>query len=353
MRPGRAVYYFVTTETNEPLPIEEAPEAPAPSDAPSAPVPPVAPGRLLGGFFAVIALLLLGTLGWNRFVNGSAGSATAPSQAALADPQALLRDTMTRYAGMKTFQADYIWRLGSGGGGGDHDHDGDGTPDHAGESHDDPGGPADGAAKSSGGGTSAKRTLLYVRPNKFRVISEAGGFRLTTVSDGVRLAEYASSPTLPGRTYPAPPTLASENSPLLQHPMFCATLLHRFFAGPEALARVVDLSRSPVRFGPDTRVGDAPCKTVLFTAQGVYGNTEIAISTRDGLIRRIRYDSAPLREEMQKRAKNETLPSMATEETYTRLDANEPLPDETFVTDLPPGVPVAPPRTPSPPPAAR
>ncbi len=287
-------------------------------DPDSAPLPATSPGRLVGGFFAFVALLLLGVLGWNQLTNRRAAN-PAPAPTALADPQALLADAMTRYAAMETFQADYVWRLGSGG--------------------DDP------TQAGKNGGTSSKRTLRYVRPNKFRVTSDTGGFRLTTVSDGTRLAEYASSPTLPGRTYPAPPTLASENSPLLQHPMFCATLLHRFFGGPKTITSLVDLSKSAVRFGPDARIGGVPCKTIRFTAQGVYGGTEIAIGTRDGLIHRIRYDSALLREELEKRAKGQKLPSMATEETYTRLVADKPIPDAAFVTDLPAGVPVAPART--------
>jgi hypothetical protein len=70
----------------------------------------------------------------------------------------------------------------------------------------------------------------------------------------------------------------------------------------------VDLSRSPARFGPDVRVGDVPCKTVLFTARGMYGDTEVAIGTQDGLIRRIRCDGAPLREEMQKARRGKKSP---------------------------------------------
>lgn len=310
------------TGTNSPPSNEDAAPDNRADDLPGGPdsalLPAASPGRLVGGFFAFVALLLLGVLAWNQFTNRRAAN-PAPTPTALADPQALLADTMTRYAAMETFQADYVWRLGSGG--------------------DDP------TQVGKNGGTSSKRTLRYVRPNKFRVTSDTGGFRLTTVSDGARLAEYASSPTLPGRTYPAPPALASENSPLLQHPMFCATLLHRFFGGPETITSLVDLSKAAVRFGPDAVVGDAPCKTVLFTAQGVYGNAEVAVSTRDGLIRRIRYDSAPLREELEKRAKDQKLPSMATEETYTQLIANKPIPDAAFVTDLPAGVPVAPART--------
>jgi hypothetical protein len=64
-----------------------------------------------------------------------------PGPAVLADPQALLKDTMTRYAAMETFQADYAWRLGANGekseksdnGAVSHDHDGDGDSDHASE----------------------------------------------------------------------------------------------------------------------------------------------------------------------------------------------------------------------------
>jgi hypothetical protein len=301
-------------------------------------------------------VLLLAVMGRNLLADRAAGSSSgsAPGPAALADPQALLKDTMTRYTAMETFQADYAWRLGANGekseksdnGAVSHDHDGDGVSDHASEPGQEhaPGDGHDhaGSAGAEEAGTSAKRTLLYARPNRFRVTSETGGFRLTTVSDGKRLSEYASSPTLPGRTYPAPPSLASESTLLLQHPLFCATLLHRFFAGPNAFEGLVDLSHSPARFGPDVRVGDVPCKTVLFTARGMYGNTEVAIGTQDGLIRRIRCDGAPLREEMQKSAKGQEVPSMATEETYNRLVVGEPIPPETFVTDLPAGVKSAP-----------
>lgn len=330
--------------------------------------PAASPARLLGGFVAIVAVLLLSVLGWNAVAAGRAAKASgAPSREALADAPTLLSETMKRYAALDTFQADYTWRLGAGGeqhGPGDgHDH---GPND--GHDHPAPAAAAPGEAPATGheghnhnhaqpenaapGGTSAKRTLVYAKPNKFRVVSDDGGFRLVSVSDGARVAEYTNSPTLPGRVLPAPATLASEQSPLLQHPMFCATLLHRFFAGPDGLAQLVDLTKSGgpagVRFGPDVTVAEQPCKTLVFPALGVYGNAEVAVGTKDGLIRRIRYDSEPLVEELKRRNKGQPVPPMQTEELYTRVAPNQAAPADAFDTTLPAGIKPAAPRAAAP-----
>jgi hypothetical protein len=236
-----------------------------------------------------------------------------------------------------------------GGGKDDHQHSpGDGH-DHGAEPQQH--GPNDGhdhsqdgasAAASSGGGNgpSAKRTLFYAKPNQFRATTDNGGFSMVSVSDGKRLSEYTSSAALPGRTYPAPLSITSEQSALLQHPMFCGTLLTRFFGGPDALNRLVDTARGAVTFGPDATVEDEPCKTVFFPVPGRVWLAEVAISTKDGLVRRIRYDSAPLAAHVARARQGQEVPSMRTEEVYKVVIVNEPIPPTTFSTALPKGVQV-------------
>src|SRR5262249_49680248 len=88
---------------------------------------------------------------------------------------------------------------------------------------------------------------------------------------------------------------------LMQHPMFCGSLLYAFFGGPMRFASLVNTRKEPVRFGPEVTLGGQQCRTVRFYAAGpYYGRTEIAIGIRDGLIRRIRYGSEPLLEAMRK-----------------------------------------------------
>jgi hypothetical protein len=111
---------LVEPEKNNISAEHDAPSGDAPADEST---PTGSSGRLLGGFVAIVGVLLLGVLGWNLFgvkggenggVAAAANPATAPvSQAALGDAQQLLADTMKRYAAMNTFQAEYTWRLTS------------------------------------------------------------------------------------------------------------------------------------------------------------------------------------------------------------------------------------------------
>ncbi len=227
-----------------------------------------------------------------------------------------LKQSMSRYQALTSFQAECGWNETFGG---------VALPKAAGQDAD-------------------VRAIVYVRPNQFKVTSShyGVGFVQTSVSDGKHLVEYSSMTTLPAMTYAAPATIAQASSMQMGHPMFCGTLLYQFFGGPDNLAKLADTGKMPIAYGPDVVIGDEPCKTVLLYAQGLYGHTAIAISTRDNLIRQITYDSAPLMAMMgaQKlpQAKKSVLPtSSSTTEDYRRIVTNQPVASTAFDTTLPKG----------------
>ena len=54
----------------------------------------------------------------------------------------------------------------------------------------------------------------------------------------------------------------------MNHPMFCGSLLYRFFGGPSRLAGLVDQAKGPVTFGQDAKVDGEDCRTVRFFGTG-------------------------------------------------------------------------------------
>jgi peroxiredoxin len=252
-------------------------------------------------------------------------------------PTAFLKWSMGRYKALTSFQAECQWSVAYGG---------------------PPSGPG------------RVRTIQYAAPNRYKIVSDnkagdnkAGDFVQTSVSNGKQTVEYSSIADLGAQTYPAPTSLAAAKTMQMMHPMFCGTLLYQFFGGPDNYAALVDAGKGLVRFGPDIALDGVRCKMLRFYAAGpYYGHTEAAIGVRDGLVRRIRYDSEPLMKMMQsgemkqlmQQAMNDPkvkeklkgqdptklkMPATSqTTELYTHLLVNKPIPASAFDTKLPEGV---------------
>jgi thiol-disulfide isomerase/thioredoxin len=85
----------------------------------------------------------------------------------------------------------------------------------------------------------------------------------------------------------------------MKHPMFCGSLLYQFFGGSANYDHLVNSAKGPVTFGGKESVGDEPCQVVKFYGRDQYGNVEALIGEKSGYVYRIKYDSAPLIEQMQ------------------------------------------------------
>ena len=143
------------------------------------------------------------------------------------------------------------------------------------------------------------RVIWYQKPNRFKVVSTMSGGRMvqTSVSDGSKLVEYAIGVGTGAQRYTAPPSIADATSMQMGHPMFCGSLLYKFFGGPGRYSDLVDETKMLVSFGAPVTIDGQPCKTVKFWATGpTYGKTEVAIGSVDGLVHRIKYGSEPLME---------------------------------------------------------
>lgn len=260
-----------------------------------------------------------------------AAQSVAFAQEAPSSPAAFLKWSMNKYAEMPTFQAECQWSVAY------------------------PGAPI---------GNSSRRTIHYAKPNQFKIVSGGPGGNLTqvSVSDGKKLVEYATGLSLPAQSYAAPASLADGNTMMLGHPMFCGSLLYKFFGGAEKYASLVNGTKQPVSFGPAVTLEGQTCKTITFWAQGAtYGKTEIAIGEKDGLVYRIRYGSEPLMEQTRKLMKSPEFlaqikkasggldakqlkaamtsapTSSQTTETYTKLAVGQPIEPTVFTAKAPEG----------------
>ncbi len=221
-----------------------------------------------------------------------------------------LKQSMSRYQALKSFQVQCAWREAIG---------------------------RMTSTKAAGQETDT-RTFVYAAPNKFKVVSSRTGFVQTSVSDGVHVAEYTSMASLPAQTYPAPGTIAAVATMQMQHPMFCGTLLYKFFGGPSGLKSLAQTAKEPVSFGPDVVVGGEPCRTVRFYGTGLYGHAQVAISRRDLLVRRIRYDSAPLLAMMRQMKRTPAPTGAVTTETYSHLVTDQDVSANVFDVTVPTGM---------------
>lgn len=226
------------------------------------------------------------------------------------DPTEFLKWSMTHYATLTSFQANCDW------------------------SDSFPGSPP----------VTASRVIAIAKPNHYKIVTkQTGGLTLTSVCDGKQAVEYSDQMAMGAMKNPVPAAVGDAKSMMMQHPMFCGSLLYHFFSGPEKLAELADTTKQKVAFGSDVTIDGHPCKTVTFYASGSFGSTEAVISTEDGLVRRIRYGSEPLMAEVAKsgllgkQAGNTPIKSDSVEE-YTKIVTNGDLPASTFDTTLPKGM---------------
>ncbi|MCX6380153.1 MAG: hypothetical protein NT023_11880 [Armatimonadetes bacterium] len=145
-----------------------------------------------------------------------------------------------------------------------------------------------------------KRTLWYQKPNVFKVVATQSetNFVQTSVSDGIDSADYSSGALVSFQRASAPRSIATTNSMFMEHPMFCGSLLYKFFGGGSKYSELVNAKKMRIEFGEDVTLDGSLCKTVKFWAQGLYGKTEVAIGVKDGMVYRIRYGSEPFMEFM-------------------------------------------------------
>jgi thiol-disulfide isomerase/thioredoxin len=201
-------------------------------------------------------------------------------------------------------------------------------------------------------GNAQARRITYKSPNAFKIESERMGFVQVSVSDGKKLVEFSSLGVGGAMEYPAPQSIATAGSMQMGHPMFCGSLLYRFFAGPDGYDQLVDTQKGQPAFDAaiDIPVG-AKAKVVTFPATGLFGNAKVAIDERTGLIHRIEYDSAELlammkNPELQKKmaefaaakaALSAGVRPFTTVESYSNHVINPKTEPEDFLTTVPKG----------------
>jgi thiol-disulfide isomerase/thioredoxin len=230
------------------------------------------------------------------------------AQTAPQDAVGFLKWSMDRHSYLRSYRAECAWSMGFG---------------------------------NMGAGPGSKRTIVYARPNRFKVVSSGpGGFVQVSVCDGKTLTEFSSMKDMGALKYGAPSSLASVTSMQMQHPMFCGSLLYKFFGGAKGLDGLVQLSKGPIAFGNSVTVGAIPCRSVKFYATGQFGHADVAIGKVDGLVRRIAYDSEPLMEmvkgQIKEQLKGQPATSLTTE-TYSKLVVNRIVPSSAFTATLPAG----------------
>ncbi len=172
-------------------------------------------------------------------------------------------------------------------------------------------------------GTKEARDFSYRQPNLFKVVSHqpVHGSVLTTISDGKSEIEYDNYTGQAPQRYTAPATIASDQSMLMQHPMFCGTLLYQFFGGSANIDSLVDTSKGPVRLGSEeTASSGERARVVKFYAQGMYGNTQVLIGEKSGFVYRIRYDSEPLMKTVMSPDEQKSLKAIAAQAMASEKD---------------------------------
>ncbi|HWA84248.1 MAG TPA: redoxin domain-containing protein [Fimbriimonadaceae bacterium] len=191
------------------------------------------------------------------------------------------------------------------------------------------------------------RTIFYVKPNKFKVASDSQGqMTMTAVSNGAKLLEYTSDPSLPATSYKAPSSIYAANSMQMKHPMFDGSLLYQFFGGSANLDHLVEQDKAKVEFGAEehSQTGE-PARIVKFYGTTTYGHVEALIGKRTGLVYRIQYDSEPLlnmiKADPQFSKVADLNANLTTTETISDVKTNVAIPESTFDSTPPKGVNLA------------
>lgn len=186
------------------------------------------------------------------------------------------------------------------------------------------------------------REIRYEAPNKFKIVSKIHESASVSVCNGEEMIEYSSNEDLPVRTGNAPDSLSTAAMMTIAHPMFCGTLLWRFFAGSDAYSRLVQVSKGPVSYGSAEPVlGGEQCRVVSFYGGGDYGNVQMTIGTKTGLVYEITYDWIEIRKKMA--AGQGDMPPVAFDphskviETYNEIVTEYPIDAATFSIEIPDG----------------
>jgi peroxiredoxin/outer membrane lipoprotein-sorting protein len=181
-------------------------------------------------------------------------------------------------------------------------------------------------------GGSVKRSISYVAPNEFKVEMTSGmGMTMSAVSDGKKLVELSS--VSPGQSYAAPSDLADATSMEMQHPMFCGSLLYKFFSGSSGYDKVVDEAKGKPVLGKEEQADGETAQHVKFYAAGdTYGNTDVLIGEQSGNVYSISYDSDALMKKAKDMGFGSTLKGYETTETYSDIKLNPSITAATFDT---------------------
>jgi cytochrome c biogenesis protein CcmG/thiol:disulfide interchange protein DsbE len=187
----------------------------------------------------------------------------------------------------------------------------------------------------------AERKLVFSTPNRFRVNTTTYGKPMFTVaSNGTKLIEYAAVPNMPASSYTSPASIWTASDMIMQHPMFCGTLLYQFFGGSANYGNLVDTSKGEPTLGPESTVfGREKARTVQFYGQQQYGHVKALIGEDSGLVYRIEYDMEPITKEMASQGGKAY--AMTTVESYSKAIVDKQIEDSVFAFTVPAGVTVS------------
>ena len=219
------------------------------------------------------------------------------------DARAFLLWSMDQHKGLKSYSAKCVWTM-------------DGGP---------------------GFKDSATRTLSYVAPNRFLVVTSRTAMTQTSVSDGTKLVEYSTIGT-PGDSDDAPKSLADAKSPQMQHPMFCGSLLYQFFGGGSNISSLADESQEKITGGAEENLpGGGKGRLINFYGTATYGHVQALIDEKTGMVDQIRYDSDGLLKKMKAMGQDIGVQKFDTTETYSDIQVNPSLQASIFIPQPPTG----------------
>ena len=185
------------------------------------------------------------------------------------------------------------------------------------------------------------RLVSYQSPNLYQIVSKnGGGLTLTSISDGSQQLDLGSDRKT-ALTSEAPKTIDEAGTLQMLHPMYCGSLLYKFFAGAASLGDLVDESKGGVSDGGEEALpGGGKGRIVKFYATGMYGNASVLIDESSGMVRRITYDSETLQQGMKQMGLSTGTSSYSTTETYSDIKINPSIDASTFAAKAPAGVKV-------------
>jgi outer membrane lipoprotein-sorting protein len=222
-----------------------------------------------------------------------------------ADPAKLLKWSMDKYAGMKSFSARCDWKS---------------------------------RVNDSEEGMSTQREIAYGRPNRFKVLAKKYDYYTVSISDGQKLVEYSNKGGFAPWKAAAPESIQAGMSMNLSNPMICGSPLYQFFGGSKNYANLVNAPKKKIAFGKEEKTpGGEMGKTVTFYGHEMYGNMDILIGLETGLVHRITYDNAGLFELMKQQSTGtpKDMRKMITTEQFSDIKVDPKLDAKLFVAKVP------------------